>query len=931
MTGLPTLLKRATVCLALFGLWGALPGLAQVPIPMQEQIEVFRSLSPSQQQALIRELQGNLPPAQRQAIVEMLLREGGGGLGPERQEVDEDLDRGQADDQLLEVLRGGDSRDLRPPTFQSEDWLVVQFDEREEARVGLTTGEAQRLSEFLRQLQDGNPYQLDASGRLLLPGVPAIALGGLNVEQATVRIGVESALRPFEIEVTRLPLEPVGTAALEPYGYDLFERRRTAFTPSDDVPVPVNYVIGPGDSVNVQLFGNQNSEFFLTVSRDGVINFPEIGPINVGGLTFDALRETITERVAERMIGVRASVTLGELRSIRVFVVGDVERPGSYLVSGFSTITNALYASDGVKPIGSLRNISLLRDGTTIATLDLYDLLLRGDTSGDVRLQPGDAIFVPPIGPTVAVDGEVRRPAIYEITSEASISELITLAGGFNANANRSAIKLERVVPNRGMTVQDVDLTADSPSPVTVRNGDTIRVLANLEQLEDAVRLTGNVYNQGLYEWFPGMRLSDVLPSPEWVRPMSDLNYVLIRREIAPNVSSRVLSADLAGIWARAPGTEDVPLEPRDTVYVFNLESGRQQIIGPILEELEVQAPSNEPLPVVRVAGQVRAGGEYPLERGMRIGDLVRAGGGLMASAYTLAAELTRYAVIDGEYRETELLTVDLAAALRGDEAADLLVMPYDYLNIKELPRWRGEASITLRGEVVFPGTYPIRRGEALSSVLARAGGLTDEAFPEGSVFTRVELRDREREQLETLARRVETDLASLSLSDPDNSNAITTGQSLITQLRDAVPTGRLVIQLDQIVAGRAGADILLRNGDELLVPQTTQEVTVLGEVQYPTSHVYERGLDRDEYIAKSGGVTRRADERLIYVVRANGEVVAGGRARWFRRGSGMDVRPGDTVVVPLDVDRVRPLARWSSVTQVVYNLAIAAAAVNSF
>jgi protein involved in polysaccharide export with SLBB domain len=313
----------------------------------------------------------------------------------------------------------------------------------------------------------------------------------------------------------------------------------------------------------------------------------------------------------------------------------------------------------------------------------------------------------------------------------------------------------------------------------------------------------------------------------------------------------------------------------------------------------------------------------------MRVSDLLRAGGGLSEAAYVTDAELTRYAIVNGEYRETELLTVDLAGLLKGNTAADTVLTPYDSLNVKEVSRWRGEESVTLKGEVVFPGKYPIRRGEKLSSVLARAGGLTDLAFPEGSAFTRVELRDREREQLETLASRVERDLATVSITEPNSSQTITTGQSLVTQLRNSVPTGRLVIRLDELVRGGAEADIALRDGDQLVVPDQRQEVTVLGEVQYATSHVYERGLTRAEYINKSGGTTQRADEKRIYVVRANGEVVTQSGSRWFGRDSTAGIRPGDTIVVPLNLSQ--PLARWSAITQIIYNLAIAAAAVSSF
>jgi len=319
----------------------------------------------------------------------------------------------------------------------------------------------------------------------------------------------------------------------------------------------------------------------------------------------------------------------------------------------------------------------------------------------------------------------------------------------------------------------------------------------------------------------------------------------------------------------------------------------------------------------------------YPLEPGMRVSDLLRAGGGMRDAAYATDAELTRYEVVNGEYRETELITVNLAGLLRGDAGADVTLAPYDFLSIKEVSRWRGEESVTLGGEVTFPGTYPIRRGETLTSVLERAGGLTDLAFPEGSVFTREELKEREQRQIEVLASRVERDLAALSVTDPQSANTLTTGQALVTQLRSSVPTGRWAIRLDEIVAGNKEADIVLKDGDVLLVPDQRQEVTVLGEVQYATSHVFSRALSRDDYIDRSGGITQRADKKRIYVVRANGEVVANGGASWFRRDAGGEIRPGDSIVVPLDVDQ--PLVRWSSITQIIYNLALGAAAVASF
>ena len=927
MTSLPRgVLERAARGVAAIALAVlAATALAQVPIPVDEQIRLFNSMSPAQQQSLIRELQRSLPPAQREAIIG-LLQGDGNAAGEARDEIDP-----ESETFLRNAIEGQDTGGEQPtdqvPRLRPGDTIVIGFEPRQDdPRTPARTPEEQRA--FLDRLEKGNPYQLDGSGLLYLPGVSAIPLAGLDADQATVRIQAETALRSFTIIVTFLPLQPVGVAALAPFGYDLFERSRRAFAPDTDIPVPADYVIGPGDTINIQLFGNNNAEYFLTVTREGTIPFPEIGPVNVSGMTFAAMRDTLSQRVAEQMIGVRASITLGELRSIRVFVLGDVARPGAYSVSGLSTITNALYASGGVKSIGSLRNVALRRDGVTVAALDLYDLLLRGDTRADARLQGGDAIFVPPIGATVTVDGQVRRPAIYEVKGEDTVAELIALAGGLNAAANRTALKLERVVQNRGTTVQDIDL-AGSGAQTGVRDGDVLRIPANLAQLESSVRLAGNVFQPGIYQWRQGLRLADLLPAPELIKPLSDLNYVLIRREVAPNVEIEAVSADLQAAWRDPTGPANVLLRARDTVYVFHLETGRLEVVAPLIDELQAQAAPHEPLPVVRVGGQVRAPGEYPLEAGMRISDLLRAGGGLSEAAYATDAELTRYTVVNGEYRETELVTINLAAVVRGDRSADLPIGSYDYLNIKEVSRWRGEESVTIRGEVVFPGTYPIRRGEKLSSLLARAGGLTDLAFPQGSVFTRVEIQEREREQLELLAQRLERDLATVAVTEPSAGDALTAGQALLDQLRNTTPTGRWVIRLDDLVGGVEGADVVLKDGDTLLVPDERQEVSVLGEVQYATSHVFSSGLGRDDYINRSGGLGQRADKKRIYVVRANGEVVANTGAGWFQRDAGSEIQRGDSIVVPIDVDQ--PLTRWSAITQIVYNLAIAAAAVNSF
>jgi len=424
------------------------------------------------------------------------------------------------------------------------------------------------------------------------------------------------------------------------------------------------------------------------------------------------------------------------------------------------------------------------------------------------------------------------------------------------------------------------------------------------------------------------MRLTDLLGTALALKPGADSDYVMLRREDAKNRNVYVQSANLNTALENPESAENIRLQPRDTVYVFSLAYGRQRVIEPILDELKLQARIGEPYLEVSVSGQVRSPGIYPLEQNMRISDLVRAGGSLSEQAYALEAELVRYETGDDDYRNAEVIDVDLGAILRGDTAADLVLQEHDNLRISAIPQWNSILSVRLEGEVKFPGTYRIRRGESLRQVLDRAGGLTEEAFPEGAIFLREALRVREQEQREVLARRLEADLTSLSLQTADmaGSETLAAGRMLLAQLRSTEAVGRLVIDIDQFVIG-----VELRDGDRLLVPKQSQEVTVIGETQQNASHLYQSGLSRKDYIEMSGGVTRRADKKYIYVVRASGAVVAGNQSRWFSRGSRTEIRAGDTIVVPLEVDRIRPLTFWTNVTQILYQGAIAVAAIKTF
>jgi polysaccharide export outer membrane protein len=963
---------------------------AQTPVPTQDQLNIFKSLPQDQQDALMQSVLGskgdstNKKSDSQLNTPETVGKKNDRTGGTEKESSNDKTKDGRTlrnSDEDPE-LRAGDYVliDLTPVELDKDGNLIVHntgnqptgpstpgsaatisnidstakdnnkntpasdFGRLRTEQRTKTTEETSRSESVRDRILKGNPYKLNRFGVLEIPGLPSIPLAGLTAQEATRRLSADPDLRDYTVKLTLLRLEPLDDENAKPFGYDLFEGVPSTFAPVKDIQVPIDYVVGPGDTFNIQLYGNETASYSLTVGRDGRIKFPKLGPISVSGMGFDAAREVLEHRVSQQLIGTQVSVTMGDLRSIRVFVLGEAEKPGSYTVSGLSTMTNALFVSGGVKTVGSLRNIELMRNGHLVSVLDLYDLLLRGDTSGDHQLMPGDVIFIPPIGATATVYGAVRRPAIYELKKEKTAEQLVEIAGGLSPDADAGLAQLERIEPSRLREMRNIDLNSTAGRNTEISNGDKLRVPAIRPTLENSVELSGFVFRPGAFQYRAGLRLTDVLTSFDELRPNADRHYIVIRRVIPPEEKIEVISADLERALSARGSAADPELRPRDRIIVFDLTANRSRTVAPIIDELKLQASATTPAHVVVIFGEVRAPGAYPLEPSMHVSDLIRAGGSLDDSAYIGEAEIDRYEVVDGKERQTSLLEVNLAAIRHNEPGADLELKPYDILIIKKTPQWEVPGTIVLNGELRHPGRYPIQHGETLSSVLRRAGGFTDVAFEEGAVFIRDELKQREKEQLETLSNRLQSDLAALSLEAVSTSavtngggggnaaQALAIGQQLITQLRNTKPVGRLVVDLHSVMNGRPGGpgDVLLRNGDVLLIPKKTQEVTVLGEVQSPTSHIYRAGLSRDDYIAKSGGSTQKADRKRIYIVRANGDVISGGRSGWFRRSQAIEIRPGDTIVVPLDTERVAPLPLWTSITTIVYNLAIALLAIHS-
>ncbi len=717
-----------------------------------------------------------------------------------------------------------------------------------------------------------------------------------------------------------------GPAKLPLFGRDLFQNNLDAFRPATDIPVPANYVMGPGDTLVIQLYGKENLAHSLVLNREGQVQFPQIGPVTLAGLTFSQAQKVIEQIVSEQMIGVKASVTMGALRTIRVFVLGEVKRPGSFTVGSLATMTNALFASGGITDVGSLRNIQLKRRGELVTTLDLYSLLLNGDTSNDARLLPGDVIFVPPLGKTVGITGQVKRPATYEIQGDATINTLINLSGGLTNNAYLPISYLVRHDNFGERTLINIDLSTTDGKRYELHDGDLLSIAAKLDFINNQVILAGHVKRPGPRSWGPNLRFTDLIPTPRELLPNPDIQVALIQRFSVETRRVEVMLFSPTEAW-QAPGSDKDPqLQGFDVVQIFNYDDKRDQQLADVVKQLEAQARFNERKKVVSISGSVRFPGVYPLAENMTSQQLIQLAGGLTESALDSNGEITRYGIDEQRQRLVVHIEVNLSAA-------PVELEPGDTLQVKQIPLWKQKETVELVGEVMFPGTYTILPGETLVDVLTRAGGLTPHAYATGAVFSRLELRELEQQRLTELKDKLQGEIAASSAAGAQTGQeqvSLEEAEQLMKNLNTIKPLGRMVIDLPAILKTPQYHDFQLESGDTLTIPRYKPSVTVVGEVQYPTSHFYDQTLDAISYIERSGGYKKNADEQRVYIVKANGSVIQPESSAWFRADR-ESIQPGDTIVVPLETDRVDKLTVWSRATQIIYQAALGAAALKSF
>jgi polysaccharide biosynthesis/export protein len=642
------------------------------------------------------------------------------------------------------------------------------------------------------------------------------------------------------------------------FGFNLFDSPST-FAPVDNVPVTPDYVIGPGDELLIRAWGQIDVDYRAVVDRSGMVNVPRIGSIPVAGVKYQDLTNHIRSAIARNFKNFELLVSMGQLRTIQIFVVGHARRPGAYTVSSLSTLVNAVFAVGGPAVNGSMRAIQVRRGASAITEFDMYDLLLAGDKSKDVALLPGDVLYFPPIGPLAAVSGSVNSPAIFELRGASNVGKLLDMAGGLTTTAQIQRATIESIDERRTRTVDQVTLDYDGLRR-SIKDGDLLSVLAILPRFENAVTLRGNVATPLRYPHRVGMRIRDLIPEKDAL-----ITPEYYRRQ---NLSVRV-----------------------DTVTQGRLSAD-----------------------VRRLSDEINW--EYAVIERLNQGDLT-----------------------------TSLIPFNLGkAVLENDQSNNLPLMPGDVVTVfsktdVSAPAGRRPVVVSLEGEFAFAGVYQAKPGETLRQLVTRMGGVTPHAYLFGAEFSRESTRRDQEERLKQAILQYEQDVQraaatrARNVTSADEAASLKTEfevqQAAVVRLKTLRPTGRIVLELPMTPTVADLPDLALEDGDRFLVPQRPGMVNVFGTVYNESAFLYRTDKRFSDYLAQAGGPRKEADQKSIYVLRADGSVVSRrSSGALFGSLDGMQLMPGDSIVVPENLTRttwVKDLKDW---TQIFYQFGLGAAAI---
>ena len=656
------------------------------------------------------------------------------------------------------------------------------------------------------------------------------------------------------------------------FGHSLFSNRNLSFEPSANLATPVNYRLGPGDEVIIDIWGASENTIRQTISPEGTILVRGLGPVHLSGMTVKEANSFLQREFSKIYSGISGTepnseikLTLGDIRTIQINIMGEVSVPGTYTLSAFSTVFHALYRAGGVNRIGSLRSIKVVRDGKTFADLDVYDFIMKGKMKDDIRLQEGDVIIVDPYQSLVEIVGKVKRPMFYEMKPTETVATILNYAGGFTGDAYKKAIRLVR---KSGREHQVFNVDEMDYSVFRLDDGDMITIDAVLDRFENRVEVRGAVYRAGLYQLDGTVNtVKQLIKKAEGLRGDAFLNRVIIDRE-HEDLSHEIIAIDLGGLLN---GTiADIPLQKNDILYIPSITD---------LKEEET----------VAIYGEVANPGTFLFSKNMTIEDLLVQAGGLLEEAATTRVEVTRRIKDPKSTSFSSVLgktfTFDIKDGfIVGGNAENFYLEPFDAVYIRRSPAYRRQQNVVVAGEVLFSGSYSLlKKNERLSDLVSKAGGVTPDAYVKGARLIR-KLSDEERRRQNDAIRMAQNGEGkdSISIQKLNLSETYTVG-----------------IDLEKALANpKSDFDLVLREGDVLYIPEYVNTVKISGSVMYPNAVVYQKGKNLKFYINQAGGYGNMAKKKKVYVVYMNGTV-----SRLKARNASA-IEPGCEIIVPSKAEK---------------------------
>lgn len=682
-----------------------------------------------------------------------------------------------------------------------------------------------------------------------------LTAGSMDVVSSTVSDPTEGATNPRTV-----------------FGRNIFRGSALTFEPNENQATPENYRLGPGDEIIIDIWGENERSLREEISPEGNIMIEQVGPVYLNGLTIREANEKLRSVFSQIYAGVSGEepssdvrVTLGRLRTIQVNVLGEVATPGTYRLSSFATVFHALYRAGGVTPIGGLRDIRIMRGDQEVARVDVYDLLMKGKQNDDIRLEEGDVIIVPPYELLVEISGNVKRPMHYEMKSGESLGKLMEYAGGFTGDAYRDEV---RVIRESGREYQIYNVREPNYASWNLEDGDAVTVGSVLDRFANRVEVRGAVYREGMYELGDEVHtVRGLIERAEGLKGDAFPGRALLLRE-REDLTLEMVAVDLAGVMSGA--APDIELQRNDVLVI------------PSIHELEERG-------ALTISGEVARPGTYPYAENMTIEDLVVQAGGLLDGASTARIDVSRRIKDPKSLTPSselgKIYSFSLKDGLIVDGEPGFTLMPYDIVEVRRSPAYRPQERVTLDGEVVFSGGYTlIKKNERLSDLVKRAGGLTSDAYAHGARLIR-RMNDEERAVRETTLR--------MALQNQESGDSLAVNK---LQLSSYYTVG---IELDKALAEPGSDyDMVLREGDRLVIPQYVSTVSISGEVMYPNTVLYLQGKNLKYYVGQAGGYGLRAKKSRAYVIYMNGTVT---RVRSLRKAR---IEPGCQIIIPSKRER---------------------------